>query len=63
MEQIQQKDDKRRRAKEYMAVEVYRGSWFPISKGFAVLFHPPCSDEPRIKLDKDDRILVSRWKK
>ncbi|CAG7719098.1 unnamed protein product [Allacma fusca] len=63
LEQLQQKDDKRKRSKEYVIVEEYSGSWCPISKGIGTLFRPPCSDESRIPLKKDDRIVVTRWKK
>jgi len=62
IEQIQQKDDKRRRTKECTVVENFSGSWCPITKGWRVLFHPPCSDEPRIPVFKEERLLVTRWK-
>lgn len=63
VEQIEQKNDKRRRTKECTVVQDYSGSWFPVTKGWGTFFHPPCSDEPRIKLKKDERLLVTRWKK
>jgi len=63
VEQLQQKNQKRHRMKEFVAVEDFSGSWFPCSKGFGVFFHPPCSDESRMPLTKENRLLVTRWKK
>jgi len=63
VEQLAQKGDKRRRMREYEIIEKYSGSWFPVSKGFGTFYHPPCSDESRISLEKGDRVLVTRWKK
>lgn len=40
------------------------GSWLPLwSQGFKVCIHPPCTDEPRIKLEPDDLVNVTRWRK
>lgn len=39
------------------------GSWLPISYGIGVCLHPPCTDEPRIKLCVGDMVLVTRWRK
>ena len=42
----------------------YSGSWFPLwGQGFRVACHPPCTDEPRIPLSKEDIVKVTRWKK
>jgi palmitoyltransferase len=62
VEQIEQKEEKRKRMKEYVITENYAGSWCPISHGCGVFCHPPISDESRIPLVKNDRILVTRWK-
>ncbi|CAL8099320.1 unnamed protein product [Orchesella dallaii] len=63
VEQLAQKSDKRRRMREYEIIEKFSGSWFPVTKGFGTFYHPPCSDESRIPLQKGDRVLVTRWKK
>lgn len=40
------------------------GSWLPLwSQGFAVCLSPPCTDEPRIRLEIGDVVKVTRWKK
>lgn len=62
-EQLAQKLDKRKRARRYRIIKVASGSRFPITHGFGVLCHPPCTDEPRIKLDIGDIVVVTRWKK
>ena len=64
MEQLEQKADKRQRTREYKIIHPYSGSWFPLwGQGFAVAYHPPCTDEPRISLSKDDIVKVTRWKR
>lgn len=64
IEQLEQKADKRQRTREYKIMRPYSGSWFPLwGQGFRVAFHPPCTDEPRISLSKDDIVKVTRWKK
>ncbi|GAB1867001.1 Palmitoyltransferase [Camponotus japonicus] len=62
-EQLAQKLDKRKRARKYRVVKTASGSRFPIRHGCGVFCHPPCTDEPRIKLDIDDIVVVTRWKK
>jgi len=63
IEQIEQKEEKRKRMKEYVIVEDYAGSWCPVSHGWGVYLHPPFSEESRIPLKKNERVLVTRWKK
>lgn len=63
IEQIKQKAQKRDRTFEYTIVEDYSGSWFPISKGITVCTRIPFTDEPRVPVQKDDKVLVTRWKK
>lgn len=64
IEQIEQKLEKRARTRTYTIVRTATGSWFPLrSQGFAVCIHPPCTDEPRIRLHMDDIVNVTRWKK
>lgn len=63
IEQIQQKQDKRSKMREYTITETYSGAWFPISKGIKVCASPPCSDDPRIPVVVGDKVLVSRWKR
>ncbi|XP_043271445.1 palmitoyltransferase ZDHHC6 [Venturia canescens] len=62
-EQLAQKMEKRRRARRYRATARYSGSWVPISYGWDVLCHPPCTDESRIKLDPADDVIVTRWRR
>ncbi|XP_011158110.1 palmitoyltransferase ZDHHC6 [Solenopsis invicta] len=62
-EQLAQKLDKRKRARIYRIIKPTSGSKFPIGHGCGVFFHPLCTDEPRIKLDVDDIVIVTRWKK
>ncbi|KAK9880178.1 hypothetical protein WA026_010051 [Henosepilachna vigintioctopunctata] len=62
-EQLRQKKDKRNRARMYIVGKSYSGRWFPVSHGFKVLCHPPCTDEERIDLQYGDKILVTRWHK
>ncbi|EZA53399.1 hypothetical protein DMN91_004945 [Ooceraea biroi] len=62
-EQLAQKLDKRKRARRYRIVKAASGSKFPITHGFSVFCHPPCTDEPRIKLNVGDIVIVTRWKK
>lgn len=62
-EQLAQKLDKRKRARKYRIIKAASGAKFPIGHGCGVFFHPLCTDEPRIKLDIDDIVIVTRWKK
>lgn len=39
------------------------GFWMPITQGLGVCLHPPCTEEPRIKLEVGDTVLVTRWRK
>jgi palmitoyltransferase len=52
------------RTRRYRIVSKVTGSWFPLlSYGFKVCIHPPFTDEPRIKLEPDDLVNVTRWRK
>ena len=62
-EQLRQKEDKRERTREYQIVRSYSGYWFPLSQGCGVCCHPPCTDEPRIRLMPGSIVRVTRWKK
>ncbi|KAL0132068.1 hypothetical protein PUN28_000087 [Cardiocondyla obscurior] len=62
-EQLAQKLDKRKRARKYRIIKPISGSKFPIGHGCGVFCHPLYTDEPRIKLDVDDIVVVTRWKK
>ncbi|XP_011498934.1 PREDICTED: palmitoyltransferase ZDHHC6-like [Ceratosolen solmsi marchali] len=61
-EQLAQKQEKRKRSKRYRIVARATGSWVPVSHGLHVLCSPPITDEPRIKLDVGDTIMVTRWR-
>lgn len=63
IEQKEQKVEKRARTRTYMVVRNYSGHWFPITHGFGVFLHPPCTDEPRMLLRPSETINVTRWKK
>lgn len=61
---MEQKNEKRQRTRVYTVTKCSSGSWFPLwSHGFMVCVHPPCTDEPRIKLDPGDKVNVTRWRK
>ncbi|XP_012286618.1 palmitoyltransferase ZDHHC6 isoform X2 [Orussus abietinus] len=60
-EQLAQKTEKRKRARRYRIVAKASGSWFPVTHGWKVFLHPPRTDEPRIKLDIGDIVMVTRW--
>jgi len=62
-EQLMQKEQKRERTREYQIIKSYSGYWFPLSQGCAVCYHPPCTDEPRIRLVPGSIVRVTRWKK
>lgn len=62
-EQLAQKMEKRKRACRYRIVVRASGSWIPVSHGWRVLCRPPCTDEPRIKLDVGDMVVVTRWRR
>lgn len=62
-EQLRQKQDKRERTREYQIVSSYSGYWFPLSQGCGVCCHPPCTDEPRIRLAPGHMVRVTRWKR
>lgn len=64
IEQIEQKAEKRARTRTYTIIRRATGSWLPLwSQGFAVCLHPPCTDESRIRLEVNDVVKVTRWKK
>ncbi|KAK7005090.1 palmitoyltransferase ZDHHC6 [Biomphalaria glabrata] len=62
-EQIIQKRDKRDRSLDFMVIERYTGSLFPITKGCKVGCCVPCSDEPRLPVEVGEKVTVTRWKK
>lgn len=62
-EQLKQKAVKRDRTLDYVIVDNYTGTWFPLTKGFDMCCGIPCTDEPRIKVTKGDIVRVTRWKK
>ncbi|KAL0281571.1 UNVERIFIED_CONTAM: hypothetical protein PYX00_002518 [Menopon gallinae] len=62
-EQIEQKAEKRQRAKAYSVIKTYSGSWCPVVFGCRVLLSPPLTDEHRLPLSVGDYLLVTRWRK
>lgn len=64
LEQLAQKDEKRMRTKTYTIIKKATGSWCPIwSQGWRVGCQPPFTDETRIKLEPNDVVHVTRWKR
>ena len=63
-EQLAQKVEKRARTRRYRIVSKVNGSWLPLwTYGCKVCIHPPLTDEPRIALEVDDLVNVTRWRK
>uniref|UniRef100_A0A1I8Q4F4 Palmitoyltransferase n=1 Tax=Stomoxys calcitrans TaxID=35570 RepID=A0A1I8Q4F4_STOCA len=63
-EQIAQKCEKRARTRTYKCIRKATGSYLPLfSQGFRVCLSPPCTDEPRLRLEVDDVIKVTRFRK
>lgn len=60
IEQLKQKEDKRRHIVLYLANDNYSGRLFPCSKGFKTCISPPCTDDPRAVLEPGMNILVNR---
>ncbi|XP_050315116.1 palmitoyltransferase ZDHHC6-like isoform X1 [Anthonomus grandis grandis] len=63
IEQLEQKNEKRLKARTYKIVSPASGRWFPLSYGIKVCCNFPCTDEPRLKLNVGDLVLVTRWRK
>lgn len=63
MEQLKQKEMKRQKSRLYEIVQPASGYWFPIVYGLKVCGNFPCTDEPRLKLQIGDKVLVTRWRK
>ncbi|EDV95691.1 palmitoyltransferase ZDHHC6 [Drosophila grimshawi] len=63
-EQLAQKADKRKRTRIYKCIRNFTGYWLPIwSQGLWVTISIPCTDDPRIILQPDDIIRVTRIRK
>ncbi|KAH8406922.1 hypothetical protein KR222_011622 [Zaprionus bogoriensis] len=61
-EQLAQKADKRLRTRVYKCTRDATGSWLPIlSQGLMVTVCLPCTDDPRIRLEPNDLIRVTRF--
>ncbi|XP_072399728.1 palmitoyltransferase ZDHHC6 [Diabrotica undecimpunctata] len=63
VEQIEQKQEKRLKSRVYKIVKPASGYWFPITFGIRVCLNYPFNDEPRIKLDIGDSVVVTRWRR
>ncbi|XP_017861138.1 PREDICTED: palmitoyltransferase ZDHHC6 [Drosophila arizonae] len=64
LEQLAQKAEKRNRTRTYKCILPATGSWLPIwSQGLRVTFDSPLTDDPRIKLEPNDLIRVTRKRK
>lgn len=63
-EQLAQKFEKRARTRTFKCIRKATGSYVPLwSQGFRVCLATPCTDEPRIRLEKDDIIRVTRFRR
>nr|XP_033799052.1 palmitoyltransferase ZDHHC6 [Geotrypetes seraphini]XP_033799053.1 palmitoyltransferase ZDHHC6 [Geotrypetes seraphini] len=60
VEQLKQKKDKQVRSVQYRVIENYGGACCPVTKGIKTFFTTPCSEEPRIELQKGELILATR---
>nr|KAF6304534.1 zinc finger DHHC-type palmitoyltransferase 6 [Myotis myotis] len=60
IEQLKQKADKRVRSVRYKVIEDYSGACCPLNKGIKTFFTSPCTEEPRIPLQKGEFILATR---
>ncbi|XP_066247171.1 palmitoyltransferase ZDHHC6 [Euwallacea similis] len=63
IEQIEQKREKRLKSRNYKIIKPASGYWFPIVHGIKVCSNYPCTNEPRLKLNVDDMVVVTRWRK
>ncbi|XP_022659605.1 palmitoyltransferase ZDHHC6-like isoform X2 [Varroa destructor] len=64
VEQKLQKDDKRLRRRPYVVIQRYHGGYFPwCSHGCRTCIRTPINDEPRLRLEIGQKILVTRWKR
>lgn len=59
-EQLKQKKDKRVRSVRYKVIEDYSGACCPLNKGLKTFFTSPCTEEPRIRIQKGEFILATR---
>ncbi|XP_016989782.1 palmitoyltransferase ZDHHC6 [Drosophila rhopaloa] len=60
-EQLEQKKDKRARTRSYRCIRPATGHWLPfISQGVWTSLNIPCTDDPRISLQPEDLIQVTR---
>lgn len=60
IEQLKQKADKRVRSVRYKVIDDYSGACCPLNKGIKTFFTSPCTEEPRIQLQKGEFILATR---
>ena len=62
-EQLAQKSEKRQRTVRYEVVRSFQGSFVTLRYGLRTGICIPCSDEPRISIEKGDFVLVTRWER
>nr|XP_058907665.1 LOW QUALITY PROTEIN: palmitoyltransferase ZDHHC6-like [Kogia breviceps] len=60
VEPLKQKADKRVRSVQYKVMEDYSGTCCPLNRGIKTFFTSPCTQEPRIRLQKGEFILATR---
>jgi hypothetical protein len=62
-EQLLQKEDKRVHAVKYICTQDYSGTMFPCGLGCKVLCCVPWIEESRVRIRKQEILLVTRWQK
>lgn len=62
-EQLAQKSEKRQRTVRYEVVRSFKGSFVTLRHGLRTAICVPCSDEPRIPIEKGDFLQVTRWER
>jgi hypothetical protein len=62
-EQLEQKHEKRQRTVRYEVVKSYKGAFCTAYYGLRTCICIPCSDEPRMAIEKSDHVLVTRWER
>ncbi|XP_055447673.1 palmitoyltransferase ZDHHC6 isoform X3 [Psammomys obesus] len=60
VEQLKQKADKRVRSVRYKVIQDYSGACCPLNRGVRTFLTSPCTEEPRIQLQRGELILATR---
>eukprot|EP00794_Sanderia_malayensis_P012123 gene12123-13375_t len=63
LEQLEQKALKRDRMILHKIIADYNGSWIPCTHGISVCYDIPWTDDPRMKIEENDAVYVTKWRK